>query len=113
MNKSLYIHIERKRHLLSLCDNGRLLYSWPCAVGKKATPTPAGQFRIISKVELDSKQVYGSRWMGLDLPRYGIHGTNNPSSIGKDVSLGCIRMHNKDVEKLFSLVHKGTIVNIT
>jgi lipoprotein-anchoring transpeptidase ErfK/SrfK len=113
MQEAIYIHIERGRHLISLCAAGRLLHRWPCAVGKRATPTPAGQFRIVNKAVLDGRQVYGSRWMGLDRPRYGIHGTNNPASIGREVSLGCVRMHNKDAEKLFGLVAVGTVVNIT
>ncbi len=41
-----------------------------------------------------------------------IHGTNNPSSIGKAVSLGCIRMYNRDIEIIFPLVSLGTIVYI-
>ncbi|MGZ0879436.1 L,D-transpeptidase [Priestia megaterium] len=44
---------------------------------------------------------------------YGIHGNNNESSIGKYVSHGCVRMHNKDVEKLYEKVQIGTPVAIT
>lgn len=51
-------------------------------------------------------------WMSLSKEHYGIHGTNNPSSIGHAVSHGCIRMHNKDVEKLASIVPIGTQVII-
>ena len=50
---------------------------------------------------MDGRQVFGTRWMGLSKPHYGIHGTNNPSSIGKAVSLGCIRMYNRDIEIIF------------
>ena len=46
--------------------------------------------------------------MGLNNPGYGIHGTNNPSSIGTAASLGCIRMHNHHVEELFPLVSIST-----
>jgi lipoprotein-anchoring transpeptidase ErfK/SrfK len=113
MEKNLYIHIALGKHQLSLCCDGELLRRWPCAVGKAASPTPAGRFKIVSKVFLDNTQIYGSRWLGLDLPRYGIHGTNDPASIGRDVSLGCIRMHNKDVDELCRLVPAGTPVNIT
>lgn len=51
-------------------------------------------------------------WMGLSKKHYGIHGTNNPSSIGKFVSKGCIRMFNKDVEELARKVPVGTPVFI-
>jgi len=52
--------------------------------------------------------------MGLSIQKgyYGIHGTNNPSSIGGYVSNGCIRMHNQDVEELFPNVQIGTPVHI-
>ncbi len=41
---------------------------------------------------------------------YAIHGTNNPKSIGGFVSHGCIRMYNKDITRLYALVHVGTPV---
>ena len=54
----------------------------------------------------------GSRWMGLSMKGYGIHGTNVPSSIGKAASHGCIRMRQTDLEELFELVTVGTIVEL-
>lgn len=50
--------------------------------------------------------------MGLSKPHYGIHGTNNPASIGKNLSHGCIRMFNHDVLELSSRVPLGTMVSI-
>jgi len=113
MTSNLYIHIQRDLFTLSLCEAGHCLQSWPIAIGKPSTPTPLGVFKVVNKAILDGKQVYGSRWIGLSLPRYGIHGTNNPACIGKMVSLGCIRMHNQHIEQLFDKVYKGMIVNIT
>jgi lipoprotein-anchoring transpeptidase ErfK/SrfK len=57
---------------------------------------------------------FGARWLGLNAPNgdYGIHGTNNPSSIGKNISNGCIRMYNNAVIELSNLVTTGTQVNI-
>jgi lipoprotein-anchoring transpeptidase ErfK/SrfK len=55
---------------------------------------------------------FGVFWMGLSKPHYGIHGTNDPSSIGKMVSHGCIRMYNEDVIALSQLVSIGTRVTI-
>lgn len=55
---------------------------------------------------------FSARWMGLNRKGYGIHGTNNPSSIGNAVSHGCIRMYNKNVVELFNLVGVGTVVRI-
>ena len=90
-----------------------MIFSCPCAIGKPSTPTPLGHFHIVNRVPLDGRQVYGTHWLGLDKPRYGIHGTNNPDSIGRAVSLGCIRLQNRDVERLYHLVFVGTPVNIT
>ena len=57
---------------------------------------------------------FGTRWLGLNVPwgQYGIHGTNKPGLIGKNVSSGCIRMRNEDVEALFEIIPEGTIVQI-
>lgn len=84
------------------------------AVGKKETPTPTGIYKIVNKI-INPGNILGTRWMGLSVPggNYGIHGTNNPSSIGKFASKGCIRMHNHDVEEIFNLVNIGTPVIIT
>ncbi len=69
----------------------------------------------------DSLNPLGERWIGLEgiggeaigQSRYGIHGTIEPDSIGKDASMGCIRMHNEDVERLFSLlIEKKSVVEI-
>ena len=54
----------------------------------------------------------GNRWMGLDLKGYGIHGTNEPDSIGHAASHGCIRMGKRDVEDLFTRVRVGDVVEI-
>src|SRR5207302_2335652 len=54
----------------------------------------------------------GTRWMGLSQRGYGIHGTNNQSSVGHNVSHGCIRMRKADVEELFELVKVGDVVEM-
>ncbi len=54
----------------------------------------------------------GTRWMGLSVPGYGIHGTNAPKSIGKAASHGCIRMAKADLEEFYSLVAVGDTVEL-
>ena len=54
----------------------------------------------------------GTRWLGLDRKGYGIHGTNAPKSIGHAASHGCIRLRNRDVERLFSMLRVGDVVEI-
>lgn len=54
----------------------------------------------------------GAAVLGLDRGNYAIHGTNNPSSIGKFVSHGCIRMHNRDIRDLYRRARLGTDVYV-
>lgn len=108
-NRSIVIHTARRQ--LELYEGNRIIQNYPIAVGKGATPTPHGRFTIATKTVYPGG-LFGSRWMGLSIPHYGIHGTNNPASIGQAVSKGCIRMHNHDVENLFQRVGIGTIVII-
>jgi len=105
------IIISTSRRRLELYEDNRLIRSFPVAVGKAGTPTPRGRFAVANKY-VNPGGVFGSRWLGLSIPHYGIHGTNNPGSIGRAVSKGCIRLHNRDVEQLYNLVEVGTPVVI-
>lgn len=107
---SIQVSLSQRR--LTLLNNGRIVKSFPIAVGKMLTRTPLGEYVIVNR-EPNPGGPYGVLWLSLSRRGYGIHGTNNPSSIGKAVSLGCIRMHNKDVLELASLVPNGTRVRIT
>ncbi|MCG7343757.1 L,D-transpeptidase [Sporosarcina sp. ACRSL] len=106
-----WIDISTKKHELTLFDGQRAIRKYPIAVGRMVTATPVGIYTIINK-QLNPGGPFGAFWMGLSRPHYGIHGTNNPSSIGKNVSHGCIRMHNEDVLELSTLVLLGTTVRI-
>ena len=110
--KHLAINTASRR--LSHYDGNRLIKEYPVAVGKPSTPTPNGSYKIKNKV-VDPGGVLGTRWMGMDIPggNYGIHGTNNPASIGTAASLGCVRMYNHDVEELFPNISIGTPVHIS
>lgn len=107
--RRIVIHPSRK--LLELYEGNQRIRHYPIAVGKSSTPTPPGSYSIATKTMYPGG-VFGSRWLGLSIPHYGIHGTNNPSSIGQAVSKGCIRMHNHHVEELFHLVEIGVSVTI-
>lgn len=106
-----WIDVSTSRHQLKLFDNHRLLKVYPIAVGKILTPTPQGTYTIINK-QYHPGGPFGVLWMGLSKRHYGIHGTNKPASIGKNVSQGCIRMFNRDVLDLSSNVSVGTRVVI-
>ena len=106
-----WIDISTKYHQLKLFNGNQLIKSYPIAVGKILTPSPSGVYTIINK-QSNPGGPFGVLWMGLSKPHYGIHGTNNPSSIGKNVSHGCVRMFNHDVLELSASVPIGTKVYI-
>ena len=59
------------------------------------------------------ENVLGKYWLALDIPHYGIHGTWEPETIGRQSSQGCIRLINEDVEELFIILPAGTPVQVT
>lgn len=112
--RSIYhIIINTQTHTLTLFKDNNVYKTYKVAVGKPSTPTPKGNFKIINRA-INPGGPFGARWLGLNIPYgdYGIHGTNNPSSIGKSVSNGCIRMFNSQVIELSNLVPIGTTVTI-
>lgn len=109
---------------IALLENGHVVRVFPVAVGAFNQPTPTGAFEIVHRIPDPTyyrpgivippgpANPLGSRWLGLSRKSMGIHGTNEPDSIGKSLSNGCIRMHNHDVEELFELVRAGDRVEI-
>ena len=120
--RQIIISIADRR--LALLEDGKLIKSYPIAVGTQSTPSPDGEFTIINhavdpvyrhkgkEVQPGKGNPLGNRWMGLSLKGYGIHGTNVPSSVGKAASHGCFRMARLDVEDLYSRVKVGDTVII-
>lgn len=108
------LEIIRSARRLNHYSGDQMVKKYPVAVGKPATPTPLGIYKVVNKV-VNPGGMLGTRWMGLNIPggNYGIHGNNNPSSIGTFASHGCIRMFNKDVEELFPVIGIGTPVIIS
>lgn len=105
------IIVDLSDRKLTLLQNGQTQKVYPVGVGRMLHETPTGSYIIINKAP-NPGGPYGTMWMSLSKKHYGIHGTNDPSSIGKYVSRGCIRMHNKDVEELAKTVPIGTSVQI-
>lgn len=108
---SYRIIVDLSDRNLYLLDGNIVVRSFPVGIGKMLTKTPSGEFAIINK-QANPGGPYGVLWMGLSRPHYGIHGTNDPSSIGRQVSHGCIRMYNDDVMALSHLVPIRTRVTI-
>ena len=107
------ITVDTAQHVLILYENGKEVARYEVGIGKSGTPSPLGEWKIISK-QKNWGDGFGTRWMGLNVSWgiYGIHGTNHPESIGYSQSHGCIRMRNAEVEELYELVSVGTRVRI-
>lgn len=105
------ISVSVGKRTLTLYRSGQVMKVYPIAVGKILSGTPIGDFVIVNR-EPNPGGPFGVLWMSLSKIHYGIHGTNDPSSIGKAVSRGCIRMQNRDVLELGSIVPNGTRVII-
>ncbi|MDR7857686.1 L,D-transpeptidase family protein [Tissierella sp.] len=112
-NYTILIEVDMKRLTLIDNENETILKTYPIATGKPSSPTPLGTFKIVEKAKWG--EGFGTRWMGINVPwgKYGIHGTNKPGSIGANLSAGCVRMRNQDVEELYSMVKHNTIVTIS
>jgi lipoprotein-anchoring transpeptidase ErfK/SrfK len=125
------VQVSKGGNTLALFLNGEFFKRYSVGTGKFGK-TPVGTFVINNKIPEppwtkgskiipfgDKENILGTRWMSIkatgdtpDVAGYGIHGTWDDVSIGKAESLGCIRMHNSDVEELFSLLPVGTPVVI-
>lgn len=107
------ILIDLTESMLYLFKEGELIKKYVVAQGKADSPSPIGVWEITSKAR-NWGTGFGTRWMGINVPWgiYGIHGTNKPYSIGQRASGGCFRMHNSDVEELYSLVPYKTKVYV-
>lgn len=115
--------IDISNHSITLVRNGEVEKQYPCATGID-NPTPTGKYTITVKlidptwywegraIPPGPENGLGTRFLGISLKGYGIHGTNEPESIGRDASHGCIRMYNEDIEELYELVKVGDIVLI-
>lgn len=109
---------------LAVLENGAVVRKFNVAVGASTSPSPIGEFQIVNRIvdptyyragaviPPGKSNPVGPRWVGLSKKGYGIHGTNEPRSIGKARSHGCIRLNNVDVQELFDLVSVGDTVEV-
>ncbi len=107
---SILIQIDEKK--LYLYEDGTCIKQYPIASGRPHLPSPIGDWEITDKGKWGKS--FGGRWLGLNVKwgNYGIHGTTNPTSIGRAASHGCIRMFNNDIKELYEIVPVGTPVII-
>jgi len=110
----LTILVDKQNHRLAVVSGNVMLRNYKVGLGGERTPE--GRFAITDKVMNPNGRddgEFGSRGMQLSDTNYAIHGTNEPDSVGKDESQGCIRMSRADAEELFDLVPMGTPVIIS
>jgi hypothetical protein len=117
---TIVVSLEDRK--LALLEDGQVKKVYIVAVGKPSTPSPTGTFvierRVMNPTYSHNGKIIppgpgnpvGTRWMGLSLRGYGIHGTNEPRSIGKPASHGCIRLARPDLEELYAQVSVGDTV---
>ena len=123
-----------KKQVFAYAADGTLVAAYPATIGSSDTPSPTG-IHAVSRIAINPNYTYnpkvnfkqgendevltippgpngpvGSVWIALDKPTYGIHGTPDPSKIGKTESHGCIRLTNFDAQELAKLVKSGVTV---
>ncbi len=119
------LDVDKSDNILKVYLNDKVIKNYPVSTGKSETVTPVGNFIIKYRypnptwfhhgeiVPASSpKNFLGTRWLGFNKEKYGIHGTIYPELIGQSVSGGCVRMKNQDVEELYDLIPVGTKVTI-
>lgn len=121
---SFSIIVDKSQNMLILKTDEEVVKTYIVSTGKNNS-TPTGNFKITNKLinptwfkagtvvpAGSAENILGSRWLGFDLPGYGLHGTNEPQSLGKQVTQGCVRLSNPDIEELHTIIPEGTEVII-
>ena len=117
------ILIDKSQNILLLKTGGELFKTYIVSTGRDNC-TPTGTFKITNDKITNptwfkggkaippgaAENILGTRWLGLNLSSYGIHGTNEPQNLGQQITEGCVRMSNPDVEELYTIVPVGTEV---
>lgn len=109
---------------LAVIESDQVIAVYAVAVGAPVSPSPVGAFTIVARVTNPTyyrpgkvigpgaMNPIGTRWIGLNIKGFGIHGTDDPRSIGFAKSHGCIRLRNEDVEALFEQLRAGDVVEL-
>ncbi len=118
------IFVDKSQNILTLKNGDEVVKVYNVSTGANNS-TPVGTFKIVAKLvdpvwfkggavvpPESPSNVLGTRWMGFDIAGYGVHGTTEPDKIGQQVTAGCVRMRNEEVEQLYTLVPMGTEVTI-
>ena len=136
MDEGILINLaELRLYFFRRGDNeGTFVSTFPIGIGREGFSTPTGDYEVMMKIKDPAWYPHASTrarnralpfvvppgpdnplgpyWIELSLEGYGIHGTKTPSSIGKKISLGCIRLLDDDLEWLFERTYRGMPVKI-
>jgi lipoprotein-anchoring transpeptidase ErfK/SrfK len=134
--KARRVEVDTKNKALTVTDDGKILAAFPITPGSKQLPAPIGTWQIVKIATMPffrwdkAMLLHGKRsgdfytippgprnevglvWIGLNKKGIGIHGTNNPDSIGRSASHGCIRLANWDAVRVLNSVTQGVTVEI-
>ncbi len=134
--KARQLRIDTKEKMLDLVEGEKLLASYPITPGSEKLPAPAGTWKILGIATLPwfrhdegvlnhgvrtsnffnlpagPSNPVGVLWCGLNRPGIGVHGTNQPFTIGRAASHGCIRLANWDAIRLAAMITEGMTVII-
>ena len=117
--------VDLEARLVMYLHGDEIVRAWECGIGKPGHETPIGEYTVGIKQKEPAHTTWGlpyghpdnplgSHWLELQQggkkTSYGIHGTKDPDGVGREVSLGCIRMRNDDVGELFRLLPQGAQV---
>ncbi len=119
------VTVNKATNELRLTDNGKFFKRYRVGTGEYSK-TPVGEFKVTTRIANppwwradgktipygDPANILGTHWLGIDVPGYGIHGTWDTNSIGKQATAGCIRLLNDDVAELYTILPVGTAVVI-
>lgn len=135
--KAKSIEIDKSSRMLFVVDaQARVLAAFPVSIGGPLDPLPVGKMKITNEVSNpvftydpaliklaragDSKidiqpgpnNPVGDMWLGLTKPHWGIHGTPNPSRLGREETNGCVHLANWDAQRLATVAKSGFVVDV-
>ena len=119
------VSVSKTTNELRLTDNGKFFKRYRVGTGEYSK-TPVGEFTVTTRITNppwwradgktipygDPENILGTHWLGLNVPGYGIHGTWDTNSIGKQATAGCIRLLNGDIAELYTVLPVGSAVVI-
>jgi lipoprotein-anchoring transpeptidase ErfK/SrfK len=134
--RNVSIKIDTKTNMLGVFEAEKLIAAYPVTVGSQQTASPIGDWKVVRITKMPTfrydkemlqhgkrsgnfyllrpgpRNPVGVMWIALNKKGIGIHGTDNPDSIGHTASHGCIRLANWDVVRLATKIKPGDSVSI-